>query len=146
MLAELLHSAAAEVVSLLAAVPTDDWDRVPGPGVWSIGKDAEHLSEAAVFHQWIVRRTLGLAAPARRPAMERVRLKTELSPRAAAELLDRRTGESVDLILTLSDEDLGRPTRPQRAGNPPLAATIERVLVGHYRVHREAIEAKLRDR
>jgi hypothetical protein len=49
----------------------------------------------------------------------------------------------VRLIRGLSDEQLDLETRPPRAGGQCLAETIERVLIGHYEVHRASIEAKL---
>jgi DinB family protein len=145
-LATRLDAAARDVAAVIEAIELADWDRVPGQGVWSVGKDAEHLTEAVVYHLWIVRKTVGLPVSAGRPAIERSRLTTDLSPAAAADLLRRRTDEGVQLIGDLSEEQLALPTRPPRAGKPPLAVTIERVLIGHYRVHRDAIESKLRRR
>ena len=117
---------------------------VPVPGVWSIGKEAEHLSEAAVYHLWIVRLTIGERLGSRRPTIERSRLTTDLSPEQAIALLLDRANEAATLVRALTDEQLDLPTRPPRAGDERLAATIERVLIGHYRVHLDAIAAKLR--
>jgi hypothetical protein len=135
---ERLVAYGGEVAALVETVAPEAWDRLPASAVWSIGKDAEHLSEAADVHLWIVRRTLRLPAPARRPTMERSRLTTDLSPAAASELLRKRIDEGAALIGALTDDQLATPTRPPRAGDPPLGSTIERV-----RVHRDAIEAKL---
>ena len=143
-LATELERVAEAAIASFANAPVDHWMLVPGPGVWSAGKDAEHVAEAAVYHLWIVRKTIGERVPAARAAIERGRLTTSLSPNEAADQVRRRTQEGVDLIRSLTDEQLTLPTRPPRAGNANLASTIERVLIGHYAVHREAIEAKLR--
>ena len=141
-----LEQAAALVVALVANVPPEHWSRVPGPGVWSVGKEAEHVAEAAFYHQWIVRMTIGQPVAAQRPRIERVHLTTDLSPRDAADLVLQRTDEGADLIRPLTDEQLALPTRPPRARDPSLAEIIDRVLIGHYRVHQAAIESKLRER
>ena len=49
------------------------------------------------------------------------------------------------LIRALSDEQLDLPTRPPRPRDARLAATIEGMLIGHYRGHGAEIEAKLRN-
>ena len=144
-LAADLEEVADALVVLLEGVPMDRWMHVPGPGVWSIGKEAEHILEAGVYHQWIVRLTIGERVGSRRPSIERSRLTTDLSPRAAADLLRQRTEEGASLIRDLSDQQLDLPTRPPRARDARLAATIEGVLIGHYRGHGDEIAAKLRD-
>ena len=144
VLASDLESASEAVVEILENVPPDRWTHVPGPGVWSVGKDAEHMSEAAAYHQWIIRRTIGQPVASRRPRLERIRLTTDLSPREAIDLLRQRTVEGAKLIRALTDEQLDLPTRPARARAQNLAGTIERVLVGHYRSHLDDIAAKLR--
>jgi hypothetical protein len=143
-LARDLESASEALAEILENVPPDRWMHVPGPGVWSVGKDAEHLSEAATYHQWIVRQTIGQQVASRRPPLERNELTTDLSPREAVGLLRQRTVESATLIRALTDDQLDLPTRPPRARAQNLAVTIERVLVGHYRAHGDDIAAKLR--
>src|SRR5690242_17389922 len=88
-----LRAAAAVFVAVVESVDHDRWSRVPSPGVWSIGKDVEHVAEAAIYHQWIVRTTIRQKVPARRPAIERNRMTTELAPHEAIELVGRRTEE-----------------------------------------------------
>ena len=100
--------------------------------MWSIGKDVEHVIEAAGYHQWIVRLTIGEKVSSRRPVLERKQLTTDLSPQQAVALLRNRTEEGVELILGLTDEQLNLPTRPPRARSQALAETIELVLIGHY--------------
>jgi uncharacterized damage-inducible protein DinB len=143
-LAKRLREAAAALIAVVESIDEDRWRRVPQPGVWSIGKDAEHVAEAAIYHQWIVRVTIGQAASSRRPAIERNQMTTGRSPREVVELLDERTQEGARLLLDLTEEQLELPTRPPRARGQVLAETIERVLIGHYDTHRLEIEAKLR--
>lgn len=143
-LAAKLREAAGALIATLAQTEPEFWLRTPGPGVWATGKDAEHLSEAAGYHQWIVRRTIGERVSAQRPVLERGRLTTHLSLADAIELLRARTEESAALILRLTEEQLDLPTRPPRARSQRLAATIESVLIGHYDAHRRDIEAKQR--
>ena len=143
-LAEDLEDASDAVIELLGDVPLDRWMHVPGPGVWSIGKDAEHLAEAAVYHQWIIRLTIGEPVSSRRPQLERAQLTTNLLPLDAVAFLRQRTDESATLIRALTDEQLDLPTRPPRSRDQSLAETIERVLIGHYRAHQEDITSKLR--
>ena len=106
---------------------------VPGPGVWSAGKEAEHVADGAVYHQWTVRHSLGQEVPAR-PHIERARLTAERSQRDVVDLLVRRTNDSVALIAGLSDEQLDLPVRPLRARSPTLGQMIAKVLIGHYAV------------
>ena len=145
-LAARLGEAAVALISVIAHVEPDWWRHIPAPGVWSIGKDAEHVIEAAGYHQWIVRLTIGEKVSSQRPFLERQQLTTELSPREAVVLLRRRTEEGAELIRGLTDEQLNLPTRPPRARSQVLAETIELVLIGHYDSHRGDIEAKSRTR
>jgi hypothetical protein len=148
-LAERLRSSAAALVDLVADVDDDAWACVSAAGVWSVGKEVEHVAEAVAYHEWIVRRTIGERVGSRRPPIERDRLTALGSARETLELLRGRTDEGVRLILGLTDRELDLPTRPPRAHRERLATTIERVMVGHHEVHRASIEIKilgLRDR
>jgi DinB superfamily len=140
-----LHRAAGALILVLQRVDPDRWTQIPGPAVWSIGKDAEHVAEAALYHQWIVRRTIGSAASSRRPAIERRELTTAMTATQAVDLILQRSEESGALIASLDDDQLALPTRPPRARAQALADTIDRVLIGHYDAHRRAIERKLSD-
>ena len=142
-LAERLREAAASLAAVIEPIDDGRWRRVPEPGVWSIGKEAEHVAEAASYHQWIVRLTIGQKVSSRRPVLERKHMTSDLSPAQAAELIRQRAEEGARLLLDLTDEQLDLPTRPPRANAQPLAETIERVLIGHYEAHRAEIEAKL---
>lgn len=143
-LAERLREAAAALIAVVESIDNDRWRLVPKPDVWSIGKDAAHVAEAAIYHQWIVRLTIGQALASRRPVIERSQMTTDLSPRDVVEMLHVRTQEGLRLLLDLTGEQLELPTRPPRARGQRLAETIERVLIGHYDIHRLEIEAKLR--
>lgn len=143
-LASDLRAAAAALLSVLERIEPERWSLVPGPGIWSAGKDAAHVAEAAVYHQWIVRLTIGQSVPSRRPSIEREELTTTLILGEAVNLIRQRTDEGAALIAGLSDEQLALPTRPPRARDQRLAVTIERVLIGHYEAHRRDIERKLR--
>jgi len=142
-LAARLDEAAAALIAVIADIEPDRWQHVPAPGVWAIGKDAEHVIEAAGYHQWIVRLTIGQKVSSRRPVLERKQLTTDLSSQEAVALLRRRTDEGAELILGLTDEQLNLPTRPPRTRSQVLADTIELVLVGHHDGHRGDIEAKI---
>ena len=142
-LADALRIAAAGLVIVLRQVGPSEWSTVPAEAEWSIGKDAEHVADAAMYHQWIVRRTIGQRVPSRRPVLERRRLTTPLTVDEAIALLRERSDDSVTLIRGLSPSQLALPTQPARRGDEPLGRTIDRVLVGHYDAHRQAIERKL---
>jgi uncharacterized damage-inducible protein DinB len=143
VLAERLRQAAAALIAVADPIDADRWMRLPGSGVWSIGKDAEHVADAAVYHQWIVRLTIGEAMASRRPAIERDRMTTDRSPGEVVELIGARTEDGVRLLLALTDAQLDLPTKPPRARGQLLEETIERILIGHYDAHRAEIEAKL---
>jgi uncharacterized damage-inducible protein DinB len=144
LLAQRLRQAAADLIALIEPVDDRHWRHVANPGVWSIGKDAEHVAEATVYHQWIVRLTIGENVSPRRPAIERMEMTTRLAQREAVELIHQRTEDGARLLAGLTDEQLSLPTRPPRARGALLAETIEQVLIGHYDGHRGDIEAKLR--
>ena len=66
-----MREAAARLIAVIEPIDDERWRNPSEPGVWSIGKDAEHVAEAAVYHQWIVRLTIGQKVSSRRPALER---------------------------------------------------------------------------
>jgi hypothetical protein len=143
-LAARLDESASPLIAVVEGIDEDRWVHVPAPGVWPIGKEAEHVAEAATYHQWIVRLTIGQMVSSRRPAIERNHMTTERSPIETVELLRQRTEDGARLLLDLTDDELALTTRPPRAQAERLAETIVRVLIAHYDVHREEIEAKLR--
>jgi hypothetical protein len=141
-LAAELEEAAAALVAVVAQIEPDRWRRVVRPGVWAIGKDAEHVLEATAYHEWIIRLTIGDKVSPRRPVLERSRLTSKLSPQEVMSLLQTRSSAGAALIRTLTVEQLALPTKPPRAGAASLAATIQRVMIGHYETHRAEIETK----
>jgi uncharacterized damage-inducible protein DinB len=143
-LAGQLREAAAALIDLVHGIDPDRWAHVPAPGVWSIGKEVEHVAEGAAYQQWIVRMTLGQKVSSRRPSVERKQLTTPLSPRELAALFRERVDESARLVESLADEQLALPTRPPRATEQALAESIERILIGHIHTHHRDIELKLR--
>jgi uncharacterized damage-inducible protein DinB len=143
-LAERLQSAAAALVTVVEAIDDDRWNLVPRPGVWSIGKDAEHVADAAAAHHWSVRLTIGEARPSPRPTIERRHLTTDRSQLEVAAMLRAQSAEGARLLRDLTDAQLDLPTRPPRARHETLAETIGRVVINHYEAHRAEIEVKRR--
>jgi hypothetical protein len=143
-LGEQLRQAAEALIGVVQTIAPERWMNVPRPGVWSVGKDAEHVADAAEYHQWIVSLSLGQKVPAR-PRIERARLTAQQSQGDIIELLRERTDAALMLIAGLSDDQLDLPVRPPRARSPTLEQMIEQVLIGHYHTHRREIEAKLHD-
>ena len=142
-LAARLCEAADRIVAVIEPIDDERWRLVPEPGVWSIGKEAEHVAEAMGYHQWIVRLTIGDKVSSRRPVLERKHMTSELSPEEAAELIRQHAGDGERLLLALTDEQLGLATRPPRATAKVLVEAIEQILIRHVDSHREEIEAKL---
>jgi hypothetical protein len=144
-LASRLREAGASLIAIVAQIEPARWSEVSAPGAWSVGKEAEHVAEGALYHQWIVRLTVGQTVQSRRPGIERTQLVTRRTPLEVAELLGRRTEEGASLVAVLTDAQLALPTRPPRARARDLADTIERVMIGHYHAHRDQIDSKLRE-
>ena len=140
-----LDAAASSLIAVLELMDAEHWSVVSAPSVWSIGREAAHVAEAAVYHQWIVRLTIGERVSARRPAIERQELTTSLTRGQAVDRIRDRTAEGVALIRCLADDQLDLLTRPPRARASTLGETIDHVLIGHYDAHRLEIERKLRD-
>ena len=143
-LAARLREAAASLIAVVERIEPDRWGRVPKPGVWSVGKEAEHAAEGAALHQWIVRLTVGQRVASSRPPVERKQLTTTLSPREAADLLRRRADDGARLVQGLTEAQLDLPKRPPGSKPRSLAEEIEGTLIGHLNHHRAEIEAKLR--
>jgi hypothetical protein len=142
-LAARVREAGAALIATVERIESARWGEVPAPGVWSVGREAEHVVEGALYHQWIVRFTVGQAAASRRPSLERAQLAPRQTLPEVVELLHRRTAEGAALVEGLTDAQLDLPTRPPRARAQTLADTIERVMVGHVQTHRSEIETRL---
>src|SRR4030088_2916314 len=65
-LANRLREAGAALIHTVRQVDEPDWVRVSEDGVWSPGKDAEHVTQGAAYHQWLVR-TSALGDTSARP-------------------------------------------------------------------------------
>jgi uncharacterized damage-inducible protein DinB len=141
-LADRLQRAVDDLIGVIGGVDLRRWREIPVSGGWSIGKEAEHVAEAAAYHRWIVRRTIGGATEAR-PAIERTRQTSDLSPSEAVTRIRESGDDGVRLILGLTDDQLDLPTTPRRARHGRLGETIEHVLVAHVEGHRRYIEARL---
>jgi hypothetical protein len=133
---------AEALIALVERIDPEAWVCFPSPGVWSPGKDAEHVADGAALHQWIVRVTLGHKRLVR-PGIERDQLTARLPQADVVELLRRRTEETASLVLGLSDAQLDLPVRPLQTRPRTLAQMIEDRLIGHYRTHHQEIESKL---
>jgi DinB superfamily len=140
-----LRAVSAALIATVEPIEPAEWSRVPAPGVWSPGKEAEHVAEGNAYHQWIVRMTLRHRVSTQRPAIERAQLTACQSLPETVDLLRQRTRESIALIEGLAEDQLELATRPPRPRTQTLAEMIERVLIGHIEAHRLAIEAKLRE-
>ena len=142
-LASRLQQAATDLIAVIGQIDDAHWRRTPSAAVWSVSKDAEHVADAGVLHQWFVRLTIGEKVASRRPKIERTLMTSHRSRDEMVALIRERTQEGIRLIRSLTDEQLDLPTRPPRARNQRLAETIEAVLIDHYDGHRRDIEAKL---
>jgi uncharacterized damage-inducible protein DinB len=142
-LATRLREASERLIAAVEPIDEDRWRHVPEPGVWSIGRDAEHVAEATLYHQWIVRLSIGEKVASRRPVLERKQLTPNLSAAGTVELIRQRTEEGMALLRSLTDAQLALPTRPPRAKGWVLAETIELVLIDHFDGHRASIIEKL---
>jgi kynurenine formamidase len=146
-LANQLREAGAALIRTVSEVDDAHWARVPVEGVWSAGKDAEHLSQGAVYHQWLVRTALGETLE-RGAGTQRDVMTALLSRSEVLAVLQQRTEDNARLLESLSDEQLARPAPPLSSDG--LARTVQQLIEGqmirHYREHQWNIEAKLHER
>jgi DinB family protein len=142
-LAADLESATVAVISLLGRISPERWARVPAPGVWSPGKDAEHVADGNILHQWVVRLTIGQATVSGRPRIERDQMTSSRSPAEVIEFVRDTLGEAATLVRGLTETQLDLTTKPPKAGAPSLAKTVQGLMIDHVEHHRQEIEAKL---
>jgi hypothetical protein len=145
-LAQRVRDACAALIQTVGQVDDAHWGKVVEDGVWSPGKDAEHVTQGAAYHQWIVRRA-ALGDTSDRPVgTERDLMVAVLAKRDILDVLQQRTDQSALLVQSLSDAQLELPAPRMGADGP--ARTVEQMIEGqmirHYYEHRENIEAKLR--
>jgi DinB family protein len=144
-LANQVRAACAALMQTVRQVDDAAWTRVPEDGVWSPSKDAEHVTEGAAYHQWLVR-TTALGDTAERSARtEREIMVAVFSKGEVLDRLQQRTDQSAVLVESLSDAQLDLPAPTFGPDGPPrtVAQLIEGQMIRHYHEHRENIEAKV---
>jgi uncharacterized damage-inducible protein DinB len=142
VLAARYRQSAERLIAVVEAIDAERWTRVPEPGVWSAGKEAEHVAEAMDYHQWVVRLSIGEPVSSRRPTLERRRMTTALSPAEIAAVVRDRMEIGARLIGGLSARQLALPTKPPRARAPSVADSIQGLLIDHIDAHCATILAK----
>jgi hypothetical protein len=133
------------IIDLVAGTDPGTWDRSPGPGVWSAGKESEHVAEALPLHLWFVRRSLRQRAGTR-PTIERDTLTTDRSPLEVAERIRQERDTAIAVIAPLTDPELELPSNPPRGRDDRVAELIERIVIGHLETHHAALTRRLRRR
>ena len=142
-LAARVRAAGAAFVDAVERLDDTAWDHVPEEGVWSAGKDAEHVISGAQFHQRLVRNTVAGAEPARGGGTRRDVMIAETTKAEVLAGLREEIEASARLVESLDDDSLALSAPPQSNGLP---RTLEQVIVGqmigHYDEHRANLEAK----
>jgi hypothetical protein len=142
-LAAQLRAAAEALVSLISNIDDGEWTTVAQSGVWSPSKDAEHVADATLYHQWMVRLSLGERVGSRRPQLERAQRTGRWSRAEIIDVIRSRAEENAEFIASLSEAQLELPPRPPRARLRTVAELIEAVMIRHVDSHRQDIAAKL---
>jgi uncharacterized damage-inducible protein DinB len=141
-LADRLTAAGDALIKVIEGVDDADWRRLPRADVWSPSKDAEHVADANLRHQWIVRLTIGAAKASQRVEIERRQLTSDRTRAEVVALVRRTLAEASALIRGLTDAQLDLATRPARTRAPSLRETIAG-MIDHIDHHRAEIEAKV---
>jgi hypothetical protein len=144
-LANRVREACAALISTVRQVDDAHWERVAEAGEWSPSKDAEHVTQGAVYHQWLVR-TSALGDTSERPTgTQRDIMVAVLSKSEILDLLEQRADQSAVLVASLSDDQLALPAPRFGPDGPPrtVEQMIEGQMIRHYHEHRENIAAKL---
>src|SRR5579859_1608770 len=92
-LANQLRDAAAALSRTIGQIDDAHWARVPEAGVWSAGKDAEHVSQGALYHQWLVRTAALGETLERGPGTQRDVMTSLLARADVLSLLHQRSEE-----------------------------------------------------
>jgi DinB superfamily len=145
-LANRLRRVGADFIRTVEGVDERHWARVPAAGVWSAGKDAEHVIEGALYHQAIVRATITGGPVVRGGGVtQREVMTARLDKAEILERLRERTEESARLTEGLSDAQLALAAPPLGRDGPPrtLEEMIEGQMIRHYLEHQENIRAKV---
>lgn len=142
---ERLVWAASALIAVTSNVEPDRWCRVPAHGVWSIGKETETRHRGRRLPR-MDRSTDDRAARVVPPTGPRTK-KADHPPHARggrqAAACPQRCKRGSDPVPH-GRETLAGDQAPRSCGET-LAATIERVMIGHYDTHRAAIKAKATD-
>src|SRR5215471_21731211 len=107
-LVEHLRQVGEALIGLVGSIDPEQWTRVPQPGVWSPGKEVEHVADGAAYHQWIIRTSLGEKVPPR-PKIERSEMISQRSQPDVVDLLRQRTDDGIALVARLSNAQLDLP-------------------------------------
>ena len=143
-LANQVREAGARLIQAVRQVDDAAWARVTEDGVWSPGKDAEHVTQGAAYHQWLVR-TTALGDTSERTAGTQRDIKgAVLTKDDGLDALHQRTEQSAQLVASLSDAQLRLPAPTLGPDGPPrnVDQMIEGQMIRHYHEHRENIEGK----
>jgi hypothetical protein len=145
-LANQVREAGAALIQNVGQVDDAHWGRVVEEGVWSPGKDAEHVTQGAAYHQWLVRTSALGDTSARSASTQRDIMVALLSKSEVLDALQQRTDQSASLVASLSDAQLELPAPTMGPDGPPrtVQQMIEGQMIRHYHEHRENIKAKLR--
>lgn len=143
-LAQRLDDTAERFITFIESIGPAAWDRQRNPTEWAPSKDAEHVLEGAIMHQWVIRRSLGHKTTSARPPVERARMTASMPQQQVAERLRACTQEGISLISVLTPEQLQTQVKSASAKKRTVHDFIERTLIGHYESHRLAITTKLK--
>jgi hypothetical protein len=145
LLAKRVRQVGAAFIDSVEQVDDQHWARVPEAGVWSAGKDAEHVTEGALYHQAIVRATIS-GEPVMRGGgvTQREVMTAQLSKAEILTRLRECTEQSAALTQSLTDEQLRLAAPPLgRDGRPrTLAEMIDGQMIHHYLEHQGNIRGK----
>jgi hypothetical protein len=145
-LADAMREAGAALSDTVAAVDDSHWELVPGEGVWSAGKDAEHVSQGALYHQWLVRTAALGENSERRGATQRDVMTSQLTRSDVLAELQQCTQQCAHLVESLSDAQLDLPAPPLASDGLPrtVADMIDGQMIRHFREHQWNIHTKVR--
>jgi hypothetical protein len=143
-LARQLEQVAERFITFIESIEPAAWDRQGTPDEWAPSKDAEHVLEATVMHQWVVRRSLGHKTTSTRPPVERAHMTACMPQHHLVQRLRDCTQEGIELISGLTPEQLQTPVKSASAKKRTVQNFIEGPLIGHFETHRMEIAKKLK--